>query len=52
MKEIIIKAPYTFFDTVLLGGARYKIGSMPGGHELTEERARKLIDEELAEEVR
>lgn len=51
MKEILIKEPYKFYDTVLVGGARYKIGSTPGGHELTEARAKRLIAEGWAEEV-
>lgn len=51
MKEILVREPYKFFDTVLVGGARYKIGSMPGGHELTEERAKRLIEEGWAEGV-
>ena len=42
---------YRFFDTILTGGASYKIGSMPGGHELTEKRAKKLIDIGLAEAI-
>ena len=45
MKKILMKEPYKFFDTVLIGGAAYTIGSMPGGHELTEEWAKRLIEE-------
>ena len=51
MKAIFMKEPYKFFDTVLVGGATYQIGSMPGGNELTEERAKRLIAEGWAEEV-
>lgn len=51
MKEILIKESYKFFDTVLIGGATYNIGSAPGGHELTEERAKRLVAEGWAEEV-
>lgn len=51
MKEILMHEPYKFFDTTLMEGARYKIGSTPGGHELTEERAKRLIEEGWAEEV-
>lgn len=51
MKEILMTEPYPFFDTVLVGGATYKIGSMPGGHKLTEERATRLVEEGFAEEI-
>ena len=52
MKAILMKEPYKFFDTVLVGGATYQIGSMIGGNELTEERANRLIAEGWAEEVK
>ena len=51
MKAIKMSEAYRFFDTVLIGGATYQIGSAPGGHELTEERARELVAEGWAEEV-
>ena len=51
MKAIFMKEPYKFFDTVLVGGATYQIGSMIGGNELTDERATRLIAEGWAEEV-
>ena len=51
MKAILMKEPYKFFDTVLVGGATYQIGSMIGGNELTEERAKRLVAEGWAEEV-
>lgn len=52
MKAIFMKESYKFYETVLIGGATYPIGSMPGGHELTEARAAQLIEEGFAEEVR
>jgi len=51
MKAIRMNEPYKFFDTILIGGATYRIGSMPGGHKLTEERAARLVAEGWAEEV-
>ena len=51
MKAIKMLEAYRFFDTVLIGGATYQIGSAPGGHELTEERAKRLVAEGWAEEV-
>lgn len=51
MKAIKMLEAYRFFDTVLIGGATYQIGSAPGGHELTEERARELVAEGWAEEA-
>lgn len=51
MKAIFMKESYKFFETVLIGGATYQVGSMPGGHELTEERAARLVAEGFAEEV-
>ena len=51
MKAIFMKEPYKFFDTMLVGGATYQIGSMIGGNELTEKRAKRLIAEGWAEEV-
>ena len=51
MKEILMHEPYKFFDTTLMEGMRYAIGAMYGGHELTEERAKRLIEEGWAEEV-
>jgi hypothetical protein len=46
-----MKESYKFFDTVLVGGAPYQIGSMIGGNELTEERATRLVADGWAEEV-
>ena len=51
MKEILMHEPYKFFDTTLMEGMRYKVGAMYGGHELTEDRAKRLIEEGWAEEV-
>ncbi len=51
MKEILMLKSYKWFGDTLSGGARYKIGSMPGGHELTETRAKKLIAGGWAKEV-
>ena len=51
MKAILMKEPYKFFDTVLVGGATYQIGSMIGGNELTAGRAKRLVAEGWAEEV-
>ena len=52
MKAIRMNEPYKFFDTILIGGATYQIGSIPGGHELTDERAKRLVVEGWAEEVK
>ena len=51
MKSIKMLEAYRFFDTVLIGGATYQIGSVPGGNELTEDRAKRLVAEGWAEEV-
>ena len=51
MKSIRMIEPYPFMGTVLIEGMTYQIGSAPGGHELTEERAKRLIAEGWAEEV-
>lgn len=51
MNEILMLKSYNWFGDILMGGARYKIGSMPGGHELSERRAKKLIAGGWAEEV-
>lgn len=51
MKSIRMLEPYPFLGTVLIGGATYQIGSAPGGHELTEERAGQLVAGGWAEEV-
>lgn len=51
MKEILMLQSYKWFEDVLSEGAQYKIGSMPSGHELTEERAKRLVAEGWAEEV-
>ena len=52
MKAICMNGPYKFFDTILIGGATYQVGSMPGGHELTDERAKRLVAEGWAEEAK
>jgi hypothetical protein len=51
MKSISMREAYRFFDTVLIEGATYQIGAAPGGHELTEERAKRLVAEGWAEEA-
>ncbi|MFA7164603.1 MAG: hypothetical protein WC124_01985 [Desulfoplanes sp.] len=51
MKEIKMLKSYKWFDGILSGGATYKIGSMPNGHELNEKRAKRLIAGGWAEEV-
>lgn len=43
MKEIEMLKTYQFFGEPLSEGATYTVGSMPGGHELSEKRAKKLI---------
>ncbi len=49
--EIEMLESYKFFGTILNGGARYRVGQMIGGFELSRERVKILIEEGWAREV-
>ena len=50
MRQIRILQSYPFFGEPLLAGAVYTVGQMVHGHDLTEQRANRLIEEGWAEE--
>ncbi len=50
-KEIEMLEPYPFNDTTLLAGACYKVGGVFGGVELTDAKAKMLVEEGWAKEV-